>query len=127
MKKTIIISLLGLILLNTVMGLSDPVNTSIEELRNLTRADNPLELTQEAHKLSGGKLGLFILIGLGIAALGLSTFFTRDIGKSLPITMLFITIMSALFSLFELSNETIFYGSFALLLLSVGIAFATRK
>lgn len=70
MKKMLYL-IIVLSMLNNVFAASEAVNTSVSELKNLTRADNVLDYHQEINTLTDGMLGILIAVIIFIVILGI--------------------------------------------------------
>lgn len=83
-------------LMDSAFALSEPINQSLDEFTNMTRADNFLELAIEMNTWLGGLFGITFLIGIFAVSFGMTMFFTRTIASSLLFSM-FITTLSSVF------------------------------
>lgn len=126
MKKTLYLIIL-LITITAAVAYSDPVNTSLTELKNLTRADNPAEIFQEINVVTNGLIGIVILIAISFVSFALAQFYTREINKSMPVTFFATTSFAIVLRIADLVKDNAFYYCIVLLLLSVGIGVVKKK
>lgn len=85
-----------LLFMTMSFGLSDPINQSLDEFTNMTKADNVVELAQEINHWLGGLFGIAFLLGIFAISFGMTMFFSRTMSASLLFSM-FITTVSAVF------------------------------
>lgn len=122
MKKGFFYIILGLVMLNAVFGLSDPINQSLSEFNNLTRADNVLEFTQEINLWVGGLFGITFLVLIFAVSFMLTLFFRNDIGKAMMFSMFITTVTSILLYTVNLVPDEAVFLSVPLFLLSLAFA-----
>jgi len=109
-----------------VAAASDPINQTLTEFSNLTKADNALELTQEINTWVSGYFGIFILIIIFAATFGLTMFYTQQVSKSLVLALFIETVAAALLRLIALVPDVALYYSFPLFILSIGLVILSK-
>lgn len=120
MKKAIYF-LIGLILINTVFALSDPINQTFTEYNNLTRADNVVEVAQEINNWIGGLFGIGILIVFGFLLFGVSQFFTNSVSTQFLFTGFMMSIISVFLRILNLLSDLPFYIVLSVTVIAVAV------
>lgn len=108
-------------------GLSDPVNTSIDELNGFTSVDTPLEFAQETNTATNGMMGLFTLIALGLVSFLLSLLFIKDYISAFAVTFFFLSIIALFMRIIDLIKDNVFWGVVAMLLIAVAVAYVNKR
>lgn len=127
MRKTILFGFVMLILLSpSLLALSDPINQTLTEYNNLTKADNFVEVAQEINVWVGGALGLTMLLIILMISFAMSMFFTQNVPKSLMFGMFITTFSSVLLRTVALVPDTALFYTFPMLILSVAIVIVRR-
>lgn len=125
-------NLMLLLFVSSVYGIivsaySDPVNTTLTEFGNFTRADNAMEVTAEVNTWTGGLFGIMILLMVTIILTLLGLQYTSDIIKAFTPAIFVSSVVSVLLRITNLLDESMIYICFTLLIISAGIGYATRK
>lgn len=108
------------------LALSDPINQSLDEFTNLTRADNVLEITQEFNNWVGGAFGLVLIVLIAGSTFVLSLYFTQYVERALVVTTFITVIMSVLFRIVSLVPDTVVYYTIPLFVFSLFFAALKR-
>lgn len=77
-KTTLAIGFLMVLLCTSVLGYSNASIYTVDELSNLTRADNFLEVSVEVNNLLGGLFGTFIWVAVIVLSYLGSIYFTQN-------------------------------------------------
>lgn len=115
-----------IILLTQTLALSDPINQSLSEFTNMTKADNVVELAVEINTWVGGAFGIMILVAVFGVTFAMTMFFTQHIARSMTLSMFIVLISSILLKIVGLVPDLAIYYSVPIFLLSVAFAIITR-
>ena len=125
--KKILYLVVGLIMIGSVFGLSDPINQTFSEYNNLTRSDSVLDVTQEINVYLGGMFGIGFLLILGFMMFGVSQFFTNSISTQFLFVTFMLSITAVLLRIVGLLADLPFYIILSMTIIGVSIkAFTTR-
>jgi len=121
-----IIILTFIFLSGTAFALSDPINQTLTEYNNFTRADNVLEVALEMNYWVGGLFGIVTLIGVFGITFITSLLFRNDFSKALMFALFIETISSIfLYVVNFVPDEAVFF-SVPLFILSVVYAVVNK-
>jgi hypothetical protein len=123
----VIVMLVTCLISQKSFALSDPINQSLDEFTNMTKADNALELTQEINRWVAGAFGVMLLIIIFAAAFGVTMFYTQAVSKSLVLAFFIELISAVLLRLISLVPDTALYYSFPLFILSIAFAVVSSR
>lgn len=108
------------------VGLSDPINQSLTEFNNLTKADNVLEVAQEMNSWVGGGFGIMIIMIMFGITFGVTMFYTQAISRALVLGFFIELITCILLRIVSLVPDVALYYSFPLFLLSIVFAVVVK-
>ena len=126
MDKKTIYAIMLILMVNLVFALSDPINQTLTEYTNLTRADNILEIAVEMNNWLSGLFGISILLMVFVITFSLTLFFSRDFGSAILLASFLETFSSILLFVSGLVSDVAIYFSVPLFLFSLGFVMVRR-
>lgn len=114
-------------LVSNVLGYSDAINQTLSDFNNFTRADNFLEITQEANAWLGYSFGIVLLIVLAIVYFGTALLFVNQFSKASLFTSLMLTITAILFKAINIVSDLAVYFCLIMLIVTLGANIIGRR
>lgn len=116
-----------MLILDTVFGLSDPINQTLSEYNNLTKADNVLEVGLELNVWLGGIFGIVLLLIIFAVLFGMSMYFTQNMGVSLTFSMFITTVTSIFLKVVNFVPDEAVYFCVPIFIISLGYTIISNK
>lgn len=128
MKKTIYLTLVLItLLLPGIAARSAALNGTMPELDEFTTVDTPMEFTQTMNNITGGILGMVMLLVIAAVSYVVSLFFTNDVRKSAIMTAFVGTVIALLMRITLLISDRAFLFCLGCLFAAVGYGYMTRR